>query len=106
MTGKIVTRKGVDHFYLDGREVTEEEFRRQFPEQSLEGLVPKKSNSVWPMLSDALAVHPEQIAEARERDRKRGVPTEYAPDGRAVITSAAHQKQLAKTYGCRPMRGY
>lgn len=50
-------------------------------------------------LSDALAVHPSQVEEAREQAKKLGVPTEFAKDGRAVITSRYHQKRLVKALG-------
>lgn len=52
-----------------------------------------------PKLSDALKVHPRQIPAAMARDKRHGVPTDYHPDGRPIITSRAHQKRLIKSLG-------
>lgn len=52
-----------------------------------------------PKLSDALAVHPSQVAEAVADAKKKGVPTRFEADGRPIITSRAHQKQYLKAYG-------
>lgn len=53
----------------------------------------------WPMASDALAVHPDQVAEFSEDSRKRGVPTDFAPDGRCILTSKAHKDRYMRAYG-------
>lgn len=53
----------------------------------------------WPLKSDALGVHPSQVNEAVEQSRKLGVPTEFTPDGRAVLTSQAHRKRYAEAVG-------
>jgi len=50
-------------------------------------------------LSDALAVHPTQVAEAIADAKKKGVPTDFAPDGRPIITSRNHQKRYLRAYG-------
>lgn len=52
-----------------------------------------------PKLSDALAVHPTQVAEAVADAKKKGVPTSFEADGRPIITSRAHQKAYLKAYG-------
>lgn len=52
-----------------------------------------------PVLSDALAVHPKQVKEAIEDARKRGVPTEFAPDGRPLIRSRQHRNAYLRAYG-------
>jgi hypothetical protein len=53
----------------------------------------------WPMLSDALGVHPDQIRDASAEAAAMGVPTQFASDGRAIITSREHRKQLCQVYG-------
>lgn len=54
----------------------------------------------WPMKSQALAVHPEQIAEAHERNRKAGITgVEYLKDGTAVIADRGARKNLMKLEG-------
>ena len=52
-----------------------------------------------PKLSDALAVHPTQVAEAVADAKHKGVPTRFEADGRPVITSRAHQKAYLRAYG-------
>jgi hypothetical protein len=52
-----------------------------------------------PKLSEALAVHPDQVPEAVEDAKRKGVPTRFEADGRPVITSRAHQKAYLKAYG-------
>lgn len=47
----------------------------------------------WPMLSDAVGVHPDQIPEARRVAREQGVPTDFNEDGRVVFRSRAHRKK-------------
>ena len=53
----------------------------------------------WPMKSEALGVCPSQIPEAVEQARKLGVPTSFAPDGRAILTGPQHRKRLAEGLG-------
>lgn len=59
-----------------------------------------------PQPSDALGVHPDQRAEAIQHAKDHGVPTDYTPGGRPIITSVGHQKRLAKIRGFVPRRGY
>lgn len=53
----------------------------------------------WPMVSDSMAVHPDQRAEAAADSIKKGVPTDYDSQGRPVLTSARHRKRYAEAYG-------
>ena len=50
----------------------------------------------WPVLSDAMGVHPDQRQEAYEESVALGVPTEYNSKGQAVVTSESHRRKLAK----------
>jgi len=52
-----------------------------------------------PMLNEALAVWPDQVAEARADAARKGVPTDFARDGRVVIRSQQHYRQFCKAYG-------
>lgn len=105
MTGRVIYRRVYDsksgeslevpEYQLDGKVVSKEEFDRAFP--------PKKAgefgtmNYKRPLFSDALGVHPEQIPEAMEHDKKSGVVgVEYLPDGRAVFTSEAQMRKAMK----------
>lgn len=52
-----------------------------------------------PKLSDPLGVSPRQVKEAMASSRRKGVPTDFTKDGRAIITSRAHQKKYLRAYG-------
>lgn len=88
-------------YLIDGREVTEEEYRRHFPENSElpQNLFFGNHPGAWPVLSDALGVLPRQIDEARQSAARRGVPTDFSPDGRAIFRSRGHRSAYCKAYG-------
>ncbi len=101
MKGKIICgRNGKpDRYEIDGKEVTEKEWRKAFPlrDHSVgagEGLIGWK-----PLVSDGLAVHPKQVKEAIEDARKKGVPVDFLPDGRPVFTSREQRKNYMRAYG-------
>lgn len=52
-----------------------------------------------PKESLALKVHRKQVPAAIARAKLMGVPTSYTKDGRPIITSRHHQKQLLKLDG-------
>jgi hypothetical protein len=58
-----------------------------------------QSAAGWPRRSEALGCHPKQIEQQMEFLKRRGVPTEFTPDGAAVVTCPGHQKQLLKALG-------
>lgn len=87
---------GVTRYYLEGKEVTEDEYYAVFPRPTPG--CPMSTNA-WahPLLSDALAVHPSQVAEANERNRRRGCSVTYREDdGRAIIPDRGERKKLLK----------
>lgn len=53
----------------------------------------------WPMKSDALGVHPSQVNEARKESVRLGVPTDFTPDGRAILKDRKHRKKYAEAKG-------
>lgn len=53
----------------------------------------------WPRLSKALGVMPDQVFAAEESYQKEGVPLSFKRDGRAIVNSPAHQRQLVKRMG-------
>jgi len=56
--------------------------------------------SHWPMHSDAMGVHPDQVDQMQNTARKCGVPTEWCrKTGRAKLTSPRHKKQVMKALG-------
>lgn len=52
----------------------------------------------WPLASEAAGVHPSQIAEAREFNRKNGVNVDYTRDGRPIFESAGQRKKFLKAW--------
>lgn len=64
-----------------------------------------QSCALWPIVSDAAAIHPDQIPEAREYDRQHGVPTEYTRDGQPVFTDRAHRKAYCEAHGLYDRNG-
>ena len=55
--------------------------------------------------SHGLAVHPEQIKEIAEEDKKRVVSVEYNERGQPIFDNSSHFRKYAKAYGLRHM-GY
>jgi hypothetical protein len=96
ITVTSVRGKGlVTRYYLDGEEVSERKYRRRHPaRKEAPTLVTfKRQKSV------ALAVHPTQRGEATEDAAKKGVPTEFTPDGCPVFVSRDHRKKYMRAYG-------
>mgnify|MGYP003480175778 FL=1 len=60
----------------------------------------------YPISLESLAVHPTQIAEAREHDARNGVKTDYHPDGRPVMRDAGHYRRYRKLHGVHFKNGY
>ncbi len=60
----------------------------------------------YPLPLQSLAIHPEQIAEAREYDRSRGVPTDYRADGAPLMRDARHYYEYRKAHGVHFKNGY
>lgn len=109
MKGRVTIRKAVGDdgeyvetpvFYIDNREVTEAEFRAAFPDAPVvEVKGPLRTGKSWPLISDALGVHPKQVAEAIESARAKGVPTEFTAKGQPIFTSRAHRTAYCRVYG-------
>ena len=53
----------------------------------------------WPILSDAMGVHPRQRQKAYEESVAKGVPTEFAHDGRAILRDRTHRAKFIKALG-------
>lgn len=98
MKGKIVGSGAKTKYFIDGKEVTKRTFDRRFPDKPLGG-----SDSLvgWkPLASEALAVHPDQIPEAIEDARRKGVPVEFdAATGAPVFSCRTQRNAYLKAYG-------
>ena len=86
-------------YFLGDREVTAKEFHAAFPKRSL--AVPPAGPALtgWPIVSDALAVHPKQVKEAEAAARKHGVPTEFTPLGQPILRDRNHRRRYMKVRG-------
>lgn len=60
----------------------------------------------YPLSLESLAVHPSQIAEAREHDARNGVKTDYTPDGRPVMRDPGHYRKYRRLHGVHFKNGY
>jgi hypothetical protein len=99
MKGVIRTIKGRTVYEIDGMRVSRARFYRVFRPVSDAG-APGASLLGWkPLSSEAAAVHPDQIEEAREDARRLGVPTEFDPEGRPIFTSRSHRRAYLRAYG-------
>lgn len=58
-----------------------------------------RRKSTWPLKSDALGVHKDQRMDAIAESIAVGVPTDFTPDGRAVLESKGHRKRYAEALG-------
>ncbi len=61
----------------------------------------------WPMKSDSLGCHPEQVGEANERAKKAGIQgVHYERDGTCVINDNGARKKLMRLEKCIDRSGY
>jgi hypothetical protein len=101
MSLRIIGHGEKTRYVLDGKEVTKEEADAAYPDKKMsEG--GRCSLVGWsrPLLSDSLAVHPSQIKEAMERNRRHNVHIEYNPeDGRPILNGVADKRELLKIEG-------
>lgn len=91
-------------YFIDGKPVSKRKFDATIkPPPVVRKLRTRRmanstAKSCWPIKSDALAVHPVDVAAAEADAKRKGVPTEFLPDGRPVIRSSEHQKRYIKAY--------
>lgn len=89
-----------DRYEIDGQEVTRAQYDAAFPDKPVAEACGDGAGLVaWhrPVLSDGLAVHPEQVPEAMERDRRHGINTQYDAEGRPVLTDRGMRRRLLKS---------
>lgn len=53
----------------------------------------------WPMKSEAMGVHVDQIQEATDRNRRHGVNVTYDSIGRAILPDRKERKKLLRLEG-------
>ncbi len=84
-------------YRLNGKVVTERAFMRKTLGIKA-GVKQINTSGAWPIISDAMSVLPEQVAEAQALDRSLGVHAEYR-DGRPVLESRTHRKEFLEAHG-------
>lgn len=91
---------GRKRFFVDGKEVTERQFRkagnRFRVEDFLGSTVGGTRPDTWPKTSLALACHPEQVGEMNAALEKRGIGTRYDADGTPHIPDRADFNRLMR----------
>ena len=98
MTGKIKWIGGKATYWIDGVQVSVKKFSKLFY-KPVEGGTGESLVGWKPLASDALAVHPKKVKEAREDAIKKGVPTDFLADGRPVFRTRQHRASYLKAYG-------
>ncbi len=90
-------------FYLDDREVTEAEYNAATPQKldevlrdtsAVRNLPAGHQPSCWPMVSNALSVHPKQVDEANNRAKRHGINVLYKRNGQVVIPDRNERRKL------------
>lgn len=98
--GCIKTEGGKSAYFVDGVRVTKAAFYRTFrPRKTVASAFAKAAllrGRTYPMVTEALGVHPEQVAEANARNKAHGVNVTYDEDGRGHIPDAAERKKLLR----------
>ncbi len=108
MLGKISGHGAKTRYYLDGKEVTKEEFDLAVPDapKAQEGAAPGNRPWTRPILSDALAVHPDQVDEVMARNREHGLEIEYEREfGRPILKDRDQRRRLMKIEGVHDRNG-
>lgn len=86
----------VPEYRIDGKVVSEKEFKGQFPDKPLSGDGSSFTGWKRPILSDGLACHPEQIPAEREAYRKAGINVDFHEDGRPIIRDRGQRREMLK----------
>lgn len=90
---------GGKHF-VNGTEVTKDEFDLAFPAKPLGETLPAHSSACWPQTMEALAVHPSQVDEANTRARRHGIDAVYEKGtGMVQLGSRADRAKLIRLEG-------
>ena len=87
-------------YKLNGKVVSREEFmkgNKGFDFGS--GKFNTVATTAWPLVSDAMAVLPEQIGEAMALDRQLGVQADFTKEGQPIFRSRGHRKEYCQAHG-------
>ncbi len=90
-------RDGSKTIIQDGIVITQAEFDAQMPSKPLEEPLQAHGAGLWPMYSEALAVHPLQVDAANDRAKRNGLAVCYEKGtGVCKIDSRADRAKLLK----------
>lgn len=99
-----------NRYYLEDKEVSKDEYDKAH-ESKLDGLfaegtfLPSQTTTCWPMVSEALAVHPKQRQAAVEHAKRHGVPTDFDHLNRPIFRDRGHRKQYLRIRGAHDNSG-
>lgn len=99
MTDCIRIIKGKRVYWMDGRKVSAKVYHKRYPIPKPDAGTFGSHTGGWPMMSDALAVHPSLRADAEKDAAAKGCPTDFAADGRPILRDKEHRKRFLQTYG-------
>ena len=100
MVGDRIVLTDKIRYYLDGEEVSEKVYRARHHEPLNEDGIPGGTQLTgWPIVSDALKVHPKRRQEAIDDAIAKHVPTEFTPMGQPILRDRAHRRAYLKAYG-------
>lgn len=104
-TIKVNRVTGARLYYVEGREVSEGEFDAAFPPREIGS--PSGHSTAWSngLCSDALAVHPKQIAQVMERNKRHGLHVEYDGVGRPILKDRGQRRDLMRVERCHDNEG-
>lgn len=99
--GVVRGKMGQERYFVEGVEVTKEEWDATFPDHKIypgESLG-TPSPGAWPLISDAAGVHPEQIEDAMQGAKNLGVPTDFTAEGQAIFRDRDHRRRFLRAHG-------
>lgn len=113
MVGRIIYKRRLNlatceyeeapEYLVDGKRVSKKRYERLFPTKKIGSFVPGWQKKV---VSESLAVHPDQVQEFVDDAKKLGVPTEFQPSGEPIFTSTDHKRRYCKAYHMRERNAY
>lgn len=53
----------------------------------------------WPIVSQAMAVHPQDVDKVRAECDKAGVPTDFDPSGAPIMRDRGHRRAYMQAFG-------
>lgn len=96
---------GAVAWFLDGVSVTKEAFDAAFPDKEV-GECGGHRPACWPMVSEAMAVHPDQVDDANARAKRHGLTgVKYNKKGFVELSDRGSRKKLLRLEGFHDNHG-